>query len=285
MCQGRDADAFYYLQALPDGSGAVYAGDCAPPADVFAVSPNGSGLARLTHTLQDESSVAASPDGSRLAFTRTVGAQCVGCDQRLWVTNAEGTAGVRIPLAAPTDGIRQDQDPSFAPDGSSIVFSRWNSSVGDSARLYRVASAGGAATALGIVGTAPAWGRSRIAFLGPKGVATVAPNGVGSRRLPGLALVDEGPLAWSSTGRLAVLRTSPPLAILIPSTGRRIQLPGLEESSDRGAGLTWSPDGTKLAFVADDRDSVGDVWTVNADGTGLTRVTQNLGAGGALSWR
>ena len=35
MCQGKDADAFYYLQALPDGSGAVYAGDCAPPADVL----------------------------------------------------------------------------------------------------------------------------------------------------------------------------------------------------------------------------------------------------------
>jgi len=40
-CQGKDADAFYSLQALPDGSGAVYAGDCAPPADVFAVRPNG----------------------------------------------------------------------------------------------------------------------------------------------------------------------------------------------------------------------------------------------------
>ena len=285
ICQGKNADAFSSVQALPDGSGAVYAGDCAPPADVFAVAPNGTRLVRVTHTLQDESSVTASPDGSRLAFTRTAGAQCVGCDQQLWVTNAKGGAARGIPLAAPAGSIRQDQDPSFSPDGSSIVFSRWNSSVGDAARLYRVPAAGGAATALGVVGTGPGWGPARIAFRGPNGVATVAPDGSGSRPLPGLAVSDEGPVAWSRSGRLAVLRTTPPLAIVIPSTGRRIPLPGLSESVDRGAGLAWSPDGTKFAFVAADRDGVGDLWIVNADGTGLTRVTHDLGAGGTLSWR
>ena len=35
----------------------------------------------------------------------------------------------------------------------------------------------------------------------------------------------------------------------------------------RGGSLTWSPDGTKLAF-----DDVGGIYTVNADGTGETRV-------------
>ena len=284
-CQGKDADAFAGVQALPDGSGAVYAGDCAPPADVFAVTPNGTGLTRLTHTLRDEAYVTASPDGSRLAFTRTVGAQCVGCDQRLWVTNAGGRDAVRIPLAAPPGGIRQDQDPSFAPDGSSLVFSRWSSSAGDSARLYRVPAAGGAATALGVLGTAPVWGPSRIAFLGPDGVATIAPTGGGKRRVRGLVPADEGPLAWSGTGVLAVLRTAPPLAIVIPSTGKRIPLPGLRESGERGAGLAWSPDGKKLAFVADDSDGLGDVWVVNADGAGLTRVTHGLAAGGTLAWR
>ncbi|MGN6797841.1 MAG: TolB family protein, partial [Gaiellaceae bacterium] len=153
------------------------------------------------------------------------------------------------------------------------------------ARLYRVPALGGAADALGVVGTAPAWGSPRIGYLGPKGVATVMPDGSGNRRLRGLVLADEGPLAWSRSGRLAVLRSSPPLAILIPSTGRRIALPGFTEPVEHGAGLAWSPDGTRLAFVAADRDGVGDVWTVDVDGTGLTRVTYDLGAGGTLSWR
>ncbi len=284
-CQGRNADPFYSLQALPDGSGAVYAGDCAPQSDVFAVRPDGSGLVRLTHTRDDESSVAASPGGTKLAFTRTVEAECVGCDQRLVVANADASSAVSVPLAGPAGGIRQDQDASFSPDGSSIVFSRWNSSVGDAARLYRVPASDGAATALGVVGTAPAWGPLRVGYLAPKGVATVMPDGSGARQLPGLALADEGPLAWSTSGRLAVLRTSLPVAILIPSTGRHLTLPGFTEPIEHGAGLAWSPDGTKLAFVASDRDGVGDVWTVNADGTGLVRVTHQLGAGGTLSWR
>ncbi|MGN6799643.1 MAG: TolB family protein, partial [Gaiellaceae bacterium] len=178
-CQGRNADAFSTLQALPDGSGAVYAGDCAPPSDVFAVRSNGTGLVRLTHSKEDESSVTASPDGSRLAFTRTAEAQCVGCDQRLVVAKVDAGNPVVVPLAAPAGGIRQDQDPSFSPDGLSIVFSRWNSAVGDAARLYRVPALGGAADALGVVGTAPAWGSPRIGYLGPKGVATVMPDGSG----------------------------------------------------------------------------------------------------------
>jgi len=284
-CQGKNADAFSYLQALPDGSGAVYEGDCAPPSDVFAVRPNGTGLTRLTHTRADESTVTASPDGKRLAFMRAPEAECVGCDERLVVTGIDGRLAVTIPFAAPAGGIRQDQDPSFSPDGSSIVFSRWNSSVGDAARLYRVPSAGGAATALGPVGTGPAWGRARVAFLGPRGVATVAPDGSDGHRVPGLVLFDEGPVAWSGSGRLAVLRTSPPLAIVFPSTGRRIPLPGFSEPVEHGAGLAWSPDGKELAFVAADRDGVGDVWTIGADGTGLSRVTHDLGAGGTLSWR
>jgi Tol biopolymer transport system component len=285
-CQGRNANAYYSLQALPDGSGAVYAGDCASPSDVFTVDPNGKGLARLTHTRADEASVTASPDGSRLAFARAPGAECVGCDERIALMNADGSAAVEIPFPKPADGgIGQDDHPSFSPDGSSIVFSRWNSSIGETARLYRASAAGGAPTPLGVVGAAPVWGQTRIAFISPKGIATVTPGGSGAKRVAGMALLDEGPVAWSKNGQLAVLRTAPPFAILIPSTGRRIPLPGFTEPVEHGAGLAWSPDGTKLAFVAADRDGIGDVWTVNVDGTGLTRVTRDLGAGGAVSWR
>jgi dipeptidyl aminopeptidase/acylaminoacyl peptidase len=284
-CQGKDTDAFGYLQALPDGSAAVYAGDCASPDDVFAVNSDGSGLTRLTKTPQDEAYVAVSPDGARLAFSRAPGAECVGCDEQIWAENADGSDPVEIPLSGPTGGIRQDQDPSFSPDGSSIVFSRWNSSVGDQARLYRVAASGGTATTLGVAGSYPAWGQSRIAFLGSAGVETVAPDGSGATRVAGLAPADEGPVAWSSTEQLAVLRDSPPLAIVFTSSGRRIPLPGLHAPIELGGGIVWSPDGSKLAFVAADADGVGDVWTVNADGTDLTRLTHDLDAAGTLSWR
>ncbi len=52
-----------------------------------------------------------------------------------------------------------------------------------------------------------------------------------------------------------------------------------------GSGLAWSPNGSKLAFVAADAAGVSDIWTVNADGTGLMRLTHDLDAAGTLSWR
>ena len=286
-CDGNDGlDAFAYLQALPDGSGAVYAGDCGSPNDVFAVNPDGSGLTRLTNTPEDEQYVTVASDGSRLAFARMPGAECVGCDEQIWIENADGSDAVEVPLSGPAGGIRQDQDPSFSPNGNVVVFSRWNSSVDDQPRLYRVAASGGTASGLGVVGSDPAWGPARITFQGSLGVETVAPDGSGAIPVNGLALADAGgPLALSTSGQLAVLRTTLPLAIVFPSTGRRIPLPGLHAPIDLGGGLAWSPDGSKLAFIAADTSGVGDVWTINVNGTALTRVTHNLGAAGTLSWR
>jgi Tol biopolymer transport system component len=37
----------------------------------------------------------------------------------------------------------------------------------------------------------------------------------------------------------------------------------------------WSPDGTKIAFVSNRDSSYGQIYTMNADGTGVTRLTHN----------
>ena len=36
---------------------------------------------------------------------------------------------------------------------------------------------------------------------------------------------------------------------------------------------SWSPDGTRIAFVSDRTDPHGDVFVMNADGTGITQLT------------
>jgi hypothetical protein len=47
---------------------------------------------------------------------------------------------------------------------------------------------------------------------------------------------------------------------------------------------TWSPDGTKIAFIRSFRNIVdGEVYTVNVDGTGLTQVTHAPGVDG-VDW-
>ena len=45
----------------------------------------------------------------------------------------------------------------------------------------------------------------------------------------------------------------------------------------------WSPDGTKIAFVSD-RDDNNEVYVMNADGTGVARLTTNLTADEQPAW-
>ena len=60
------------------------------------------------------------------------------------------------------------------------------------------------------------------------------------------------------------------------------RLPGVEYEP------VWSPDGTKILFRGIDMDGVNDLWTVNVDGTGFTKLTTALPAGvsnaGQASW-
>ncbi len=80
---------------------------------------------------------------------------------------------------------------------------------------------------------------------------------------------------WSSTGKIAYL-TSSGIAITTPGGGGTTLLKtGADESVD------WSPDGTKLVFTTANTIESGffepgfdssELWTINADGTGLTRI-------------
>jgi Tol biopolymer transport system component len=284
-CQGRNADAFAWLQALPDASGAVYAGDCVASHDLFSVAPDGTGLARLTATSQDEIDAAVSADGSRIAFARAETAGCAGCDRQIWISAPDGSDAKSVTL--PSDAsIHTDDRPSFSPDGTKLSFARWDAAVtGDTAGLAVAPATGGMATLLPVSGGNPAWGPQRIAFDSVKGdVETIAPDGTGATPVPNTRLLDGGVPAWSADGRLAILRVEP-LTIYLPAADEVIPLRGLHQAVGPAPGLAWSPDGTRFAFTAADANGEGDVWTIGADGGGLTRVTNGLVADGGLSWR
>ena len=281
-CQGKDADAFTSLQALPDGSGAVFVGDCAAPQDLFSVQADGSSLTRLTQTVNDELDPSLSPDGTRVAFARADSANCAGCTHQIWTMSLDGGDAQSVTLPSTKDAILQDDNPSFSPDGTQVVFSRWDAPItGDVSGIYTASADGGAATPLHLAGGYPAWGPTGIAFDAQGAVRTARPDGSGAQKVESGDWIP----AWSGDGRLALIKWGNGFSILLPASGKHIALPGLRGAGFEPPGVAWSPDGTKLAFTAADADGSADVWTVGADGTDLTRVTHGLDAVGALSWR
>jgi TolB protein len=84
---------------------------------IYAVNPDGTGLAQLTHEPQgiQAQGPAWSPDGSRILFARFNISNGVG---RIWIMNADGT-GQRLLVSAPG---HSDFQPTYSPDGGHIVF-------------------------------------------------------------------------------------------------------------------------------------------------------------------
>jgi len=111
----------------PDGKRIFFAGD--PPnttttttlvpaqshTHVWSIGPDGSGLEQLPG-FEDASDIALSPDGTRLAFTKT---SCYSScnDGQIWVADIDGTNARRL-----THDGDIDADPVWSPDGGRIAF-------------------------------------------------------------------------------------------------------------------------------------------------------------------
>jgi len=236
----------------PDGESVAYAA-----ADGVFVLDIRSGEARSIFACGSDRhacTLAWSPDGGSIAVAR---------DEVLSVVDLAGDETTPIRSFRPNEVVR---DPSWSPDGVRIAFTVQRPGPSGSRDLYTVKADGSGLRRI-VEGTPSAIG---------VWAASWSPDG--SR----IAYVDSD--AWGGDGRGWKLN----ITVVDPDGANRSVLMDAGRCYCLGftPGLEWAPDGSRLALVIPppgDEFGNGNLYTVNADGTGLHLVAERVAA--PLAWR
>jgi len=216
------------LAWAPDGSHFAYVSQRGPQDHLTIARWDGSGTTSI-FVGSPVRSPDWSPDGSRLAFLASTDLGPAD----IWVVQADGTGAVNL---------TNDEDPGayawvrWSPDGSRLVF-----------ESTRSGSQG-------------------------RDIWALAPDGTGLTNLTDAPGTDRW-ARWSPSGdRIAYVRAVEPHELWVMGADGNdptlVTAPVGPAAPASAAAPAWSPDGARIAFVAD-----GDLWVVGVDGAGRINLT------------
>jgi Tol biopolymer transport system component len=255
---GEDRDLF--PDWSPDGRRIAFTRFFGVRSDLMVMRTDGTGLRNLTRAgcsgdcLLSEYP-AWSPDGRRIAFERVLGpAPSVGPPPivGIFVMDADGSNVRQLTQLKPNSGT-EDHGPSWSPDGRRIAFMRSNNTIAPvNASAIHTVNANGSEPRL--VRRMP---RSRPGA----GTPNWSPDGN--------SILFSTACRFGDCGQLP---TGAQLFTVKPNGRGLRQLTRLPGNSFNGA---WSPDGSKIVFARNRTvGSEADLFTMNADGTRIRRVTR-----------
>ncbi len=258
----------------PDGSKILFLSNRDGANDIWVISADGTGEARLTNTPEDESQPNWSADGKELWFT-------VFADDASRISSIEPTGKNRRLLGTvPGRAMR------LSPDGKSVLYWTGNWTA---MRLFTSRLDGSEARQL-TDGSGVVWGarwspdEKRIAFAdrdaqGLLNVYVMNADGSGRRQVTRSGASGEQfqMPAWSpDASRLAVqagVRGQPShIWIVDIATGAARKLAAHDQPYDDEV-PAWFPDGKRLTYQSN-RTGRMEVWVMNADGSDARQLTK-----------
>jgi Tol biopolymer transport system component len=210
-------------------------GDLSAHSQVFTIEPDGSGRARLTHVAGDQAAGSPewSPDGDRIVYESNESGSF-----QVWVMDADGGNQTQLTDDPDFEGFQ----PSFSPDGQSIVFSRCASPLGFMAFCD-------------------------IAVMDADGdnLQTILSDGHWSNVRPGYS-PDGDQISFSSSR--GGLQSAVWVMDADGSDPERLTPPRL-----RAMWPDWAPDGEHILFGDNCCVRHSNLWTVEPDGSDLDQIT------------
>jgi Tol biopolymer transport system component len=242
---------------------------------LFTVKPDGSSAHQITRLTDSDAITAAwSADGKRIAFARDYSAGTSNEHLDIVVMNADGSD----PQAFGLRGL--NSSPSWSADGRHIV---WAQSSG--LAIANPDGSGLRTVKLGRDVSSPVFSPDgkQIAFWQkePRGASIfiVGTDGRGPKRVKAFPGGVGDKIDWSPDGSEIAFDTP---AFGGPKSSNiytiRIDGTALRQLTHATAGIndgldSWSPDGKKIAFVSNTGGSY-EIYTMTADGTGVTQLTR-----------
>jgi Tol biopolymer transport system component len=254
----------------PNGQIAFQKHDGVHDQEIYADSPDGTGLRQLTYSPREDHTAGWSASGTKIVVSRFITE-----DTELFVKNLKAGRQTRL-----TSNAVPDNDPAFSPDNTKAAFSSYRPEGGAS-DIYVINAEGGGRkrlTADPAYEGNPSWSPdgTRIAFVRDRDVWVMdASDGSGQTNLtPGPGAIDGYP-SWSPDGsEIAFARYgvggSDVFTVDADGSGETNVTATSEVTESQPA---WSPNGNRIAFVVNDGEGFNDVWTMRTDGTDRRNVT------------